>query len=103
MIAAVFNRHAIPRLWELNGFDPEVMPELKHGDLEKTDPQIMAAFVETLSKAGMDFTDLETQNNLRRLVDFPEVEEDFMDNSDEVVEAVKTMTKDMKEALNGSV
>ena len=102
MIAAVFNRHAIPRLWELNGLDMETIPELKHGDLEKADPEVMAKFVETLSKAGLDFTDIETQNNIRRLVDFPEIDEDFIndnDDNDEVVEAVKTLTKDIKDAM----
>ncbi len=99
MIAAVFNRHAIPRLWELNGLDMDAIPTLRHGDLETTDPEVMSAFVERLTKAGLDFTDIETQNFLRRIVEFPEVDEDMIDNQDEVVEAVKTMTKDIRDAM----
>ena len=99
MIAAVFNRHAMPRLWEMNGLDMETITQLKHGDLETTDPEVIGAFVKSLGAVGLKFDDLETQNFLRRLVDFPEVDEDFLDDNDEVVEAVKDMTKDIKEAI----
>ncbi len=76
MITAVFNRHAIPRLFELNGFDLEYLPSLKHADLEKDDLTVMGEFVSKLSAAGVKLDDLETVNYLRRMAGLPEVEEE---------------------------
>ena len=96
MIAAVFNRHAIPRLWRLNGFDMETMPQLVHGDLESQDLAIMGTFIDALSKVGVDLKDLDTQNFFRRMGGIPEVEElaeelPELDSQDEFTEAVKDM------------
>ena len=99
MIAAVFNRHAVPRLWEINGLDMDKIPQLKHSDLEIPDLEIIGTFVKNLQAAGLKFDDLETQNFLRRMPGFPEVDEDFIENNDEVVEAVKDMTKTITEAV----
>lgn len=105
MIAAVFNRHAIPRLWRLNGFDMETMPTLTHDDLEKDDPQVIGTFIDALGKVGIDLNDLETVNFLRRLGGLPEVEElaeelPELDVRDEFNETVKQLNDTLKKAVN---
>jgi len=99
MVAGVFNRHAIPRLWELNGMDMDRIPTLEHGDLESTNAQVLSEIIKNLSGAGLDFGDIETVNQLRRVLELPEVEETF-ESDDELVEAVKTGFKDIGEAIN---
>ncbi len=75
-IADIFNRHAIPRLMELNGVDLENCPTLEHDPIESEDLQIMSAFIDALSKVGVDMSDLDTQNYLRRIGGMPEITEE---------------------------
>jgi hypothetical protein len=76
-IAEVFNRHLLPRLWELNAFDPEVMPTLKPGDIETQDLAELGSFISTLAGAGMPlFPDRELENHLREEAGLPQAPED---------------------------
>lgn len=52
-IAEVFNRHAIPRLLELNGMETEDAPKLVHKDVEQKDLTALADYLSKLSAAGM--------------------------------------------------
>lgn len=52
-IAEVFNRHAIPRLLELNGMETEDAPKLVHKDVEQKDLTALADYLTKLSAAGM--------------------------------------------------
>lgn len=52
-IAEVFNRHAIPRLLELNGMETEDAPKLMHKDVEQKDLTALADYLTKLSTAGM--------------------------------------------------
>lgn len=79
-IAAVFNRYLLPRVWQLNGLDPEMMPSIVPQDLEGQDLQMLAAFVDSLAKAGMPlFPDRELENHFRKLADFPPAPEEGED------------------------
>jgi hypothetical protein len=51
--AAIYNRYAIPRLWELNGFDPETMPTLEPDLAQRVDLDVLSNFVLRLSQSGM--------------------------------------------------
>jgi hypothetical protein len=51
-IADVINRHLLPRLWQLNGLDPELMPTLAHDDVAPQDLAKLAAFITALAGAG---------------------------------------------------
>lgn len=51
-IAAVFNRHAIPRLLHLNDIDPELAPKLVFEDIEDQDLDILGKFITALYGAG---------------------------------------------------
>ena len=76
-IAEVFNRHFMPRLWALNGFDYEVMPALVCGDLEKQNLGEVSDFIQKITASGATlFPDRELENHLRELAGFPKAPED---------------------------
>ena len=52
MIAEVFNRFAVPRLFELNAFNIKELPKIKHGDIETPDLKELGEFISKLSGAG---------------------------------------------------
>ena len=67
MIASVLNRHLLPRVWALNGFDPKTVPELLPDVPQRLDLDVLSAMVLRLSQAGMPFPDedLETTTAMR--------------------------------------
>ena len=52
-IAAVLNRHALPRLWRINGFDRALMPQFVPDMAQRTDLDALGKFILSLSQAGM--------------------------------------------------
>jgi hypothetical protein len=81
IIADTFNRHLLPRLWQLNGFDPSLMPTIKAGDLENQNIAEVADFISKLSSAGMTvFPDRELENRLRQMAGLPEAPEDGLED-----------------------
>lgn len=79
-IADVFNRQFIPRLWQLNGLDYELMPKLICADLERQNLGEVADFVQKLSSSGATlFPDRELENHLRDMAGFPQAPEDGSD------------------------
>jgi predicted ABC-type ATPase len=79
-IAAILNRHLISRVWDLNGMDREVMPELKHGKLGAVDLEGLGAFVQALAAAGAPvFPDDPLENHMRDLAGLPEREKPSAD------------------------
>lgn len=82
-MADVVNRHLLPRLWRLNGMDPETMPTLVPGDLEKQNLGEVSAFIQQLTAAGATmFPDRELENHLRELAGLPLAPEDGLDGMD---------------------
>jgi hypothetical protein len=72
-IASVFNRHAIPRLFQVNGIEREAMPELVHGAVEKIELGALGNFLRELSQAGAGlFPDERLENTLRQMANLPE-------------------------------
>ena len=72
-IASVLNRQLVTRLWELNGFDPDLMPTISFGDIAPVDLAELGAFVRDIAGAGMPlFPDDDTENTIRRAAGFPE-------------------------------
>jgi hypothetical protein len=79
-IAAVFNRHLWPRCWELNAFDPDMMPEQVPGDMETQDLTELAGYITSLAGAGMAlFPDPELEGHLREEAGLPPAPEDSYD------------------------
>lgn len=52
-IAAVFNRHAIPRLLQLNDMAPDLAPKLCFADIEDQDLDVLGKFLTALYGAGV--------------------------------------------------
>ncbi len=76
MIADVFNRQAIPRLFKLNGLDQTRLPTLKAGEIVTPNLTEIGDFITKLSGAGMPmFPNEEFEDYLFSLANFPEISE----------------------------
>jgi hypothetical protein len=54
-IAEVINRHAVPRLFALNGFSLEVLPRFNPEQVEDTQLLDLATFIQGTANSGMDW------------------------------------------------
>jgi len=71
-IAEVFNRYAIPKLIEINGWDTEQLPTLVHGDIEKPDLAALGSYITSLAQAGAPlFPDEKLTEYLREAASLP--------------------------------
>jgi hypothetical protein len=76
-IADVINRHAIPRLFAVNGWKPERLPIIKPSDVDPPDLTQLAQFMG--ATAGLGFTwgpDAEMETWLRNIAGMPGLGED---------------------------
>ena len=72
--ASVYNRYALPRLWELNGFDPDLMPTIEPDLAQRVDLDVLSNFVLRVSQAGMPlFPNEELQTFLLDAAGLPDV------------------------------
>jgi ribosomal protein S27AE len=72
-IAAVLNRHLVPKLWRINGFDRDVTPYFVPGNVAPEDLEELGSFVERLSRAGFTLApDDDLENRLRDAAGLPE-------------------------------
>lgn len=79
-IADVFNRHLIPRLMYLNGWDLALAPRLVPEDIETPDIAQIGAYIRDLSGAGAQFfPDVELENRLRSFAGLTPVPEEAAD------------------------
>ena len=75
-IADVFNRYAIPRLFEVNGWKIDELPQLVPGDIDPPDLTQLSAFMGQLSSAGVQwFPDPELEKFLRDVARLPKLDE----------------------------
>jgi hypothetical protein len=71
-IQEVFNRHLVPRLFAVNGWQREVFPRYVHGDIEKVDLRLLAEIVREMAQSGMAlFPDDNLEDHFRELLNFP--------------------------------
>lgn len=71
-IKSVFNRFAIPRLFEINGWVLEEHPYLEYGDIETPDLTALGDYITKLSAAGAElFPDVDLENHLREAANLP--------------------------------
>jgi hypothetical protein len=78
-ICAVFNRHAFPRLYALNGWPMDRMCKLGHGEAQDKDLESLAHAVQMLSQAGMPiFPDEQLENHIREEAGWPERSEEAL-------------------------
>jgi phage gp29-like protein len=75
-IADVFNRYAIPRLFEVNGWKVEQLPRLVPGDIDPPDLTQLSQFMGQLTTAGLQwFPDPELEKFLRDAARLPKLDE----------------------------
>lgn len=65
-VKTIFNKHAIPRLLELNGINVDSLPTLEHGDIETEPIKDIAESMKWFSEAGIDINDDELKGELFR-------------------------------------
>jgi hypothetical protein len=68
------NRRLLPRLWALNGFDPELMPMVDHGPLT-VDLEKVTTFITSLVGAGVFASSPELRQHLAKLGHVPQPED----------------------------
>jgi hypothetical protein len=86
-IADVFNRHAIPRLFELNNWQLEELPKLRPTNVDPPNLAELASFMTSMSGLGMQFfPDPDMEKFLREVAHLPAI-------PDEVLEAKREMAQ----------
>ena len=76
-IASVINRHAVPRLFAVNGLPLDRLPVVKPADLETPDLGTLGNFLQVMGGLGVPLAeDGETVNWLRGLAGMPKVSEE---------------------------
>jgi len=55
-IAAVLNRYMLPRLWDLNGKNRDLMPSFRPGSVSPTDLTVLGQFLESMTTSGFSFS-----------------------------------------------
>ena len=86
-IADVFNRHAIPRLVQLNGFKPEKMPKLVPGDVSAPDLGQLSSFMSAMSGMGLQwFPDPEMEKFVRDVARMPKASEEDLEREKKMAE-----------------
>lgn len=79
-IAQVFNRHAIPRLVRLNGFQVESLPTIKPLDVDAPDITQLGAFMSQMAGLGMQwFPNVDMEQFVRKTARLPELDKEERD------------------------
>lgn len=82
IIEAVLNRQLLPRVWALNGFDPDAMPCFRFEKVQKPNLDEIGRYIKSLSDAGFNLAgDRETEEVAREIAGLPPPPEDGMDMS----------------------
>lgn len=73
-LADTLNRHAVPRLFAINGIKPEKLPKFSPGDIDPPDLNQLAQFITATAGAGMQwFPDPELEKFIRNIAKLPEL------------------------------
>jgi hypothetical protein len=76
IIRSTFNEYAVPRLFEVNGFDTKKLPTMEYGDIEVPPLGELGNYIQVLAGAGVPlFPDDNLENHLRALAKLPEKRE----------------------------
>jgi hypothetical protein len=79
-ISTIFNRHAVPRLFRLNGSPIKEFPKLVTGDIETVDLEALGDYVQKLSGSGAAlFPDDKLENHLRQAAGMPGKDQDELE------------------------
>jgi len=73
-IAGVLNNYALPRIWQMNGLNPDLMPRYVPDMAQRLDLDGLGAYISNLAAAGMPlFPDDELQGFLRDAAGLPDI------------------------------
>ena len=72
-IADVFNRHAIPRLFAVNGWKPEQLPKIVPSDIDAPDLTQLGGFLAQTAGLGFSWADADMEKFLRSAAGLPEL------------------------------
>lgn len=77
-LADVMNRHAIPRLFAINGWKPDQLPKIVPSDIDAPNLTELAGFLAQTAGLGFQWTDADMEKFLRSSAGLPELaESDF--------------------------
>lgn len=80
LIGAVWNRHALPRLWAWNGLDLALLPKVLPAQVKPPDLAATGAYLVQLSQAGATlFPDPDLDKHVRAIAGLPEPKEEALD------------------------
>lgn len=76
-IADVFNRHAIPKLFAINGWKPQELPKIVPSNVDAPNLTELAGFMSSLAGMGMEwFPDPDMEKYLRKIAGLPDLPDD---------------------------
>lgn len=79
-IADVFNRHAVPRLFELNAWKLDQLPEIVPNNVDPPNLAELGAFMTQMAGLGMEFfPDADLEKFLREIAHLPEMPDQVME------------------------
>ena len=78
MICAVINQHGIPRLFAINGFPTDRLPQLTHGDAESADLEKLANYLDKLAGKGILTPGPSLEAYAREIAGLPPMDEEEM-------------------------
>lgn len=85
-MTSVHNRYLLPRLWALNAFDFDLMPEYRSDLPQRIDLATLGKFIDSVVAAGMPlFPDRDLENYIRGAAGLPELSEDAAEDPARVV------------------
>lgn len=91
-LADTMNRHAVPRLFAINGIKPERLPKFKPGDIDPPDLNQLAAFITATAGAGMQwFPDPELEKFIRNIAKLPELSPEQLELRSELFDQQQAM------------
>lgn len=92
-IADVFNRHAIPRLFEINGWKPNELPKIVADNVDAPDLTQLSSFMSTMGGLGMEwFPDPDLEKFLRKVAGLPDLPDEKIEMRREMAEQQEMLT-----------
>jgi hypothetical protein len=80
MVADTFNRHAIPRLFDLNGERLEELPKLVPNDVDPPNLTELSSFMTSMGGLGMEwFPDADLEEFLRQAARLPDMPDELLE------------------------
>ena len=91
-IADVLNRHAVPRLFALNGWKLDELPKFEPTNIDPPDLNQLASFISSTAGAGMQwFPDPELEKFIRDIARLPEMTDETIEYKREMLNQQQAM------------